>query len=442
MDGNRDAERRDTERRIFRHKRRVRNQIIAYISLVVIIAALVVGGIFAAKYITKLIKNKKSEEKTEESSMESAENDEPLTISDPEPVPETETEEVDWLDEMVNACIAEMPLEDKVAGLFVITPEELTGVRTAVKAGDGTKEALGKYAVGGLIYFSKNIQSEAQLTEMLANTVLFSKYPLFLAVDEEGGKVSRVADSNIAVDKVGTMAEIGAGGDAQSAYEAGATIGAYLKRLGFNLDFAPVADVLTNPDNQTIGDRSFGTDGALVAQMVPSFVTGLEEEKVSSCLKHFPGLGDTTEDTHDGMAVTERTLEEFQAVEFPVFKAGIDAGADFVMVSHVSVPSLTGDNTPASLSGAVIGILRNDLGFNGIVITDALNMTAITDYYTADEAAIKAIQSGADMLLMPESFETAYEGLLQAVQNGTISEERINESLRRIYRVKYADRME
>lgn len=437
MDGNR-----DTERRIFRHKRRVRNQIIAYISLVVIIAALVVGGIFAAKYITKLIKDKKSGEPAEDASIESAENEETLTISDPEPVPETETEEVDWLDEMVNACIAEMPLEDKVAGLFVITPEELTGVGTAVKAGDGTKEALGKYAVGGLVYFSKNIQSEAQLTEMLANTVLFSKYPLFLAVDEEGGKVSRVADSSIAVDKVGTMAEIGAGGDAQNAYEAGTTIGAYLKRLGFNLDFAPVADVLTNPDNKTIGDRSFGTDGALAAQMVPSFVTGLEEEGVSSCLKHFPGLGDTTEDTHDGMAVTERTLEEFQTVEFPVFKAGIDAGADFVMVSHVSVPSLTGDNTPASLSGAVVGILRNDLGFNGIVITDALNMTAVTDYYTADEAAIKAIQSGADMLLMPESFETAYEGLLQAVQNGTISEERINESLRRIYRVKYADRME
>ncbi|MDE6607345.1 MAG: beta-N-acetylhexosaminidase [Lachnospiraceae bacterium] len=437
MDGNR-----DTERRIFRHKRRVRNQIIAYISLGVIIAALVVGGIFAAKYITKLIKDKKSGESAEDASIESAENEEPLTISDPEPVPETETEEVDWLDEMVNACIAEMPLEDKVAGLFVITPEELTGVGTAVKAGDGTKEALGKYAVGGLVYFSKNIQSEAQLTEMLANTVLFSKYPLFLAVDEEGGKVSRVADSSIAVDKVGTMAEIGAGGDAQNAYEAGTTIGAYLKRLGFNLDFAPVADVLTNPDNKTIGDRSFGTDGALAAQMVPSFVTGLEEEGVSSCLKHFPGLGDTTEDTHDGMAVTERTLEEFQTVEFPVFKAGIDAGADFVMVSHVSVPSLTGDNTPASLSGAVVGILRNDLGFNGIVITDALNMTAVTDYYTADEAAIKAIQSGADMLLMPESFETAYEGLLQAVQNGTISEERINESLRRIYRVKYADRME
>lgn len=435
MDGNK-----DTDRRIYRHKRRVRNQIIAYISLVVIIAALVVGGFFAVKYATKHLKNRKPAEVPEESSNEFAESEEPITISDPEP--ETVEEEINWLDEMVDACIAEMPLEDKVAGLFVITPEALTGVGTAVKAGEGTKDALGTYAVGGLVYFSQNIKSEEQLTEMLTNTALYTKYPLFLAVDEEGGKVSRVADSGIAVDKVGTMAEIGATGDAQNAYEAGVTIGSYLKGLGFNLDFAPVADVLINADNTTIGDRSFGTDAGVVAQMVPSLVTGIEEEGVSSCLKHFPGLGDTTEDTHNGMVITERTLEDFQTVEFPVFKAGIDAGADFVMVSHVSAPALTGDNTPASLSGTVIGILRNDLGFDGIVITDALNMTAITDYYTAEEAAVKAIQGGADMLLMPEDFKAAYTGLLQAVQEGTISEERINESLRRIYRVKYADRME
>lgn len=430
----------DTERRVYRHKRRIRNQIIAYISLVVIIAVLAVGGVFAAKYIVGRLKDGKPLEQPEESSNEFVESEEPITISDPEP--ETVEEEVNWLDEMVNACIAEMPIEDKVAGLFFITPEALTGVGTAVKAGDGTKEALGTYAVGGLVYFSQNIKSEEQLTEMIANTTLYTRYPLFFAVDEEGGKVSRVADSSIEVEKISPMAEIGATGDAQNAYEAGVTIGAYLKRLGFNLDFAPVADVLVNAENTTIGDRSFGTDAAIVGQMVPSFVTGIEEEGVSSCLKHFPGLGDTTEDTHNGMAVTERTLEEFQTVEFPVFKAGIDAGADFVMVSHVSAPALTGDNTPASLSGAVIGILRNDLGFDGIVITDALNMTAITDYYTSEEAAIKAIQGGADMLLMPEDFEAAYQGLLQAVQDGTISEERINESLRRIYRVKYADRME
>lgn len=431
-------ENRDLERREFRHRRRVRNQIICYISLAVIVIGAVTGATFGVRYFTKQAADKKQAADLAAQLESLAENEEPVTISEPE---STEPES-DPLDEIVEACIEVMPLEDKVAGLFIITPEELTGVGTAVKAGDGTREALGEYAVGGLIYFSQNIQSEEQFTEMLANTKMYSKYPIFLAVDEEGGEVSRVAESSIEVEKVGSMAEVGASGDAQKAYDAGNTIGAYLAKLGINLDFAPVADVLTNTDNTTIGNRSFGTDAGVVAAMVPSFVSGLEANKVSSCLKHFPGLGDTVEDTHEGMAVTERTLEEFQAAEFPAFKAGIDAGADFAMVSHVSAPALAGDNTPASLSGEIIGMLRNDLGFEGVIITDALNMKAISEYYTADEAAVKAIQAGVDMLLMPESFETAYNGVLQAVQDGTISEERINESLRRIYRIKKADSLE
>lgn len=431
-------ENRAMERREFRHRRRIRNQIICYISLAVIVIGAVTGTAFGIRHFTKKMSDKKQAADLAAQLESLTENEEPVTISEPESTePET-----DPLDEIVEACIEVMPLEDKVAGLFVITPEELTGVGTAVKAGDGTREALGKYAVGGLVYFSQNIQSEEQFTEMLANTKMYSKYPLFLAVDEEGGEVSRVAESGIEVEKVGSMAEIGASGDTQKAYDAGNTIGAYLAKLGINLDFAPVADVLTNADNETIGSRSFGTDAGVVASMVPSLVSGLEANKVSSCLKHFPGLGDTTEDTHNGMAVTERTLEEFQTVEFPAFQAGIDAGADFVMVSHVSAPALAGDNTPASLSGEVIGMLRNDLGFEGVIITDALNMKAISEYYTADEAAVKALQAGADMLLMPESFETAYNGVLQAVQDGTISEERINESLRRIYRIKKADSLE
>ena len=429
-------ENRDMDRREIRRRRRVRNQIIAYISLAVIVVAIVVGAIVTIQHFTKKSADKKQKEELAKQLEELEESEEPVTISEPESV------EVDPLDAKIDACIAEMPLEDKVAGLFMITPEALTGVDTAIKAGDGTKEALNRYAVGGLIYFSKNIQSQEQLTEMLANTKMYSKYPIFLGVDEEGGEVSRVADANIGVENVGSMADIGAGGDAQRAYETGKTVGTYLSGLGFNLDFAPVADVLTNADNTTIGSRSFGTDAAVVASMIPSFVTGMEETGVSSCLKHFPGLGDTTVDTHDGMATTERTLEQFQAEEFTAFKAGSDAGADFVMVGHVSAPALAGDNTPASISKEVIGILRNDLGFEGIVITDALNMKAITEYYTADEAAIKAIQAGADMILMPEDFEVAYNGVLQAVQEGTISEDRINESLKRIYRVKYVDSVE
>ena len=208
------------------------------------------------------------------------------------------------------------------------------------------------------------------------------------------------------------------------------------------MDFAPVADVVS-AENAVIGNRSFGSDPNVVGTMVAAEVQGLQESGVSACLKHFPGIGDTTTDTHDEKAVSEKTLEDMQQTDLPAFQSGIDAGADFVMVSHMSLPNVVGDDTPCSLSGAVISdLLRNQLGYNGIVITDALDMSAITDSYSSAEAAVKAIEAGADMLLMPENFEEAYQGVLDAVQKGTISEDRINESLKRIYRVKYRDRIE
>ena len=228
----------------------------------------------------------------------------------------------------------------------------------------------------------------------------------------------------------------------QKAKEAGTAIGTYLSQFGFNVDFAPVADVVS-AENAVIGNRSFGSDPNVVGTMVAAEVQGLQESGVSACLKHFPGIGDTTTDTHDEKTVSEKTLEDMQQTDLPAFQSGIDAGADFVMVSHMSLPNVIGDDTPCSLSGAVISdLLRNQLGYNGIVITDALDMSAITDSYSSAEAAVKAIEAGADMLLMPENFEEAYQGLLEAVQNGTISEDRINESLKRIYRVKYRDRIE
>ena len=355
-----------------------------------------------------------------------------------EPVVE---EEKSQLDEIVDACIAEMPLEDKVAGLFIITPEALTGTDVAIKAGDTTKEKLSQYAVGGLIYAKQNIKSADQLKEMISGTQGFSKYPLFIGIDEEGGSVSRIAESGLA-DNVGTMGDIGTSGDPSKAKEAGSAIAAYLSEYGFNLDFAPVADVILE-GNSIIGDRSFGSNAGDDAAMVSACVEGLQEGDVSACLKHFPGLGSTTEDTHEGMATSEKTKEDFETTDFLSFQGGIDAGADFVMVSHLSVPNITGDNTPSSLSDKMItDILRGELGFNGIVITDAMDMKAVTDYYTSDEAAVKALQAGADMILMPEDFEAAYQGVLDAVNNGTLSEERINESLQRIYRVKYSDKVE
>ena len=423
------------DRREYRRKRRVRNQMISYIVLAVILIGVAAGSVIGVQKILKMLNDKKQAEELQKQLQELSENEEePAVIEAPdeqtEPVAET-----DYLEEIVNSIITEMPLEDKVAGLFFITPEALTDTDVVVRAGDTTREKIREHAVGGLIYFSQNIKDAEQLSEMLQNTKDWSNYPIFLAVDEEGGSVSRVAKAGLA-DDVGPMSEIGASGDAALAREAGAAIGTYLSGFGFNLDFAPVADVITD-GNTVIGNRSFGTDVNLVSPMVAAMVEGLQDNGVSACLKHFPGLGDTTEDTHEGLAASEKTLDEFTAQDFPVYQAGIGAGVDFIMVSHLSAPNVVGDNTPASLSSMMINdILRGQLGYQGVVITDAMNMTAITDYYTSEQAAVMALQAGADMILMPEDFKAAYQGVLDAVNNGTLTEERIDESLRRIYRIK------
>lgn len=342
----------------------------------------------------------------------------------------------------VSDYIDAMPLEDKVAQLFYVAPEAITGVSTVTAAGNTTKQALEDNPVGGILYFGANIVSRNQLMSMISNTKSYSKYPIFIGTDEEGGTVKRIAGSAIEaedslVKDVGTMKSVGAAGDASKARDAGQTIGCYLHELGFNMDFAPVAGVLTDPGNKTIGTRSFGSDPELDAAMVAQFTDGLHAEDVLSCEKHFPGLGDTNVDTHTGEATTHRSLDDMRTTDFISFGGGIDAGTDFVMVGHVSCPNVTGNNTPASLSEKMITeVLRGELGYDGIVITDSLQMGAVTRYYSSGEAAIKAIQAGADMLLMPEDYHKAYEAVLNAVNNGTISEERIDESLERIYRVK------
>ncbi len=433
----------DMERKIYRHKRRVRNQAIAYIVLVLILVGLVTGGVIGIRKVMQIINDKRQAEELQKQLEELSETEDDQAAVEP-PMEETESlgpeNDVDWLEEIVTPYIAEMTIESKVAGLFMIRPEKLTDTATVIRAGDTTREKLNAFPVGGLIYFSQNIQDEAQLTEMLQNTQGF-KGPMFLAVDEEGGIVSRVAESGLA-ENVGSAAEIAASGDAQRARDAGTAIGGYLSKYGFNVDFAPVADVIEE-GNAFIGERSFGSDTNQTASMAAAFVEGLQSNKVSACMKHFPGIGDTTEDMHDGKVISEKTIESFMEKDFPVYQAGIAAGTDFIMVSHLSVPNVTGDDTPASLSEKMITeILRGQLGYQGIVITDAMDMKAITDFYEPGEAAVRAILAGADMILMPDDFEAAYNGVLEAVNNGTLSQARIDESLQRIFRVKLRDRVQ
>ena len=347
--------------------------------------------------------------------------------------------EEEKLDAKVQDLIAGMSLEEKVAQMFFVTPENLTGVDAATQAGETTRQALTQYPVGGLIYFSKNIYDEEQLTTMIRNSQSYSEIPLFIGVDEEGGSlVARIANHpNFDVEKFPDMAEIGATGDPSRAYEVGSTIASYLKDYGFNLDFAPDADVLTNPNNTAIGVRSFGSDPDMTAQMVEQAEKGFQDHQVSAVIKHFPGHGGTTTDSHNGAAIVDRSLEELRSAEFLPFEAGIQAGVDMVMVGHLQVPQVISDDTPASLSSEMItDVLRNELGYDGIVITDSLSMGAITTYYTSADAAVKCIQAGVDMLLMPYSFTEAYQGVLDAVNSGEISEERINESVTRILKVK------
>lgn len=438
------ADRQQTQdaKREARRKRRIRNQILAYLVLIVLILAVAAGIVTAVRFLLSESGQRQNDSGDNQSKIdEMLGNEDEIEVHVPTPEPLTEPTLEERLDEIVNAGIDVMPLEDKVAGLFIVTPEAITGVDTVLRAGEGTQQALSQYAVGGLIYFRKNIESEEQLVEMLNNTQLYASYQLFLAVDEEGGSVARVAEAGI-----GTAVEdahaIGATGDPSNAYNAGVTIGSTLSGLGFNLDFAPVADI-ASVEGSVMAGRCYGADAQTASPFVTAMMQGLEEQGITACLKHFPGNGATTQDAHTGIAISERTAEEFRAEEFVVFQAGIDAGADMIMVSHMAAPALTGDNDPCSLSQEVVtGILREELGFDGVIITDALNMSAISDYNSSDEAAIMALRAGCDMLLMPENFEEAYNGVLQAVRDGVISEERINDSLRRIYRIKWADRLE
>ena len=343
---------------------------------------------------------------------------------------------VDPLDEQASQLVSGMSLEDKVAQMFVITPEALTGYTSVTAAGDTTKTAYENRPVGGLIYMADNLLSTEQTTEMLTNMQNIAMertgLPVFLSVDEEGGTVARVAANEaFGVTNVGNMSDIGAAGDAQKAY------GTYLKQLGFNVDYAPVADVLTNADNTAIGTRSFGSDASVVADMVTKELEGLSSQGVFGAVKHFPGQGGVSGDSHDGAVTLDKSLEELMQTELVPFQKAVENGVSFVMVGHISVPQVVGDNTPASLSQMMVSnVLREQLGYQGIVITDAMNMGAITGTYTADQAAVMAVNAGVDMILMPQDYETAYNGLLQAVQDGTITEERINESVARIVKVK------
>ena len=335
-----------------------------------------------------------------------------------------------------------MTIEEKAAQLFIVTPESLTGGPTVTEADDTLEEAYRSLPAGGFIMMQGNIISPEQITELNSRLEEMSLETVgvipFLSVDEEGGTVTRIASNDsFPVEDVGNMSEIGAAGDSRKAYEAGAYIGKYLRDYGFNLDFAPDADVWNNPENTVVRYRSFSSDPGTASEMTAAAIQGFHSSGIWTALKHFPGHGATAEDSHEGFAWSDRTLDELRQCEFLPFEAGIEAGSEFVMAGHISVPEAAGEDTPASLSEKVIsGILRDELGYDGIVVTDAMNMGAVTEHYSSAESAVMAVQAGADVILMPSDLQSAYQGILDAVQEGKITEDRLDESVRRILELK------
>ena len=334
---------------------------------------------------------------------------------------------------LVDETLAGMTLHEKVCQMMFVTPEELTGEDGVTVAGDATRQALENYPVGGIVYFAKNLESQDQVKEMIDNSQKYSSIGLFVATDEEGGVVNRLMDT-VGTTYIGSMYYYKDDGD-ETAYENAYTIANDMSALGFNLDFAPVADVWSNPDNTVIGERAYSDDYAQAAELVGNAVKGFNDGGVMCTLKHFPGHGDTAEDSHYSSAYVHRTKEEIMADEMQPFRSGIEAGAEFVMVGHLIVPDI--DEVPATLSYKIAtGILRDELKFEGVAITDSFEMESIADNYSVDDAVVMSVKAGMDMILQPKDMASAVNSIEQAVVDGELSEDRIDESVRRILTLK------
>lgn len=326
-----------------------------------------------------------------------------------------------------------MTLHEKLCQLFVVYPEALSRVDPVLSADSLSADTLAQWPVGGFLLDKTNMQSAAQLAALTAGLQSLSEIPLILTCDEEGGRVNRLM-STVGTTKIGPMLDYEEQG-ARTAFDNAKTIASGLISFGFNLDLAPVADVWSNPDNTVIGDRAYSTDFSRAAQLVAAAVEGFHAGGAACTLKHFPGHGDTSADSHYGAVYVDKTLVELRTQELLPFRSGIEAGADMVMMGHLIVSDM--DSAPAPFSHKIVtGLLREELGFDGVVITDSLEMGAVSDYFTSGEIAVNCIRAGVDLLLCPTDLEAAVSALTDAVETGAILEERIDESVLRILELK------
>ncbi|WP_417398528.1 glycoside hydrolase family 3 protein [Glycomyces mayteni] len=366
--------------------------------------------------------------------------DEPDEPEGDQPVEETTADPVGEL-------LASMSLEDKVGQLFMVYVHGESADTADPDAVASNLERLGAengaafvaaYRPGGVIYFdwANGLADPEQVARLSNGLQDASAVPLLIATDQEYGSVVRIGEP--ATQFPGAM-PLGATRDTAAAEEAARIAGAELRAMGLNHNFAPDADVNVDPANPVIGVRSFGSDPDLVADFAAAQVRGYQAGGVAVSAKHFPGHGDTSTDSHADLPVITHTAEEWEAVDAPPFKAAIAAGTDMVMSAHLQFPALDDSLKPATLSPPILtGLLRERLGFTGVVVTDALDMQGVRTEYGDDRVPVLALLAGADLLLMPPDFPLAHRAVLDAVAAGELTEERIDESVRRILDLKHS----
>ncbi len=443
-----------------KHSRIVRQRTIMTVCVLIFLGGLMIAGIIFIPKAVDAIKTEIAEYEAEAAKAEAEAMEESGTQEETAPEPEEPREEpdieelMDRADEIVSDDEAEktdpeirdkisvMTNRQRIAQLFFITPECLTGVDTVTAAGDATLNALSENQVGGIVYFPKNMTDKEQLSEMLHKTQLYSlsvnNIPLFLGVEEEGGELNSVASNDkLGADIPGEVKEgIQGGLSPEGTYTLAAGIGKYLSEYGFNLDFAPVADTAVS-ENSVMAGRAFGDEESYVSDMAVNFAMGLKDAGITACYKHFPGLGRAEESTDDRSISINTAPEELKAVDVKPFQTGIENGAEMIMVANALYPGVETENVPACMSNTIVtDYLKGELNFKGVVITDDLKAKGISDTYDIGEAAVNAFKAGCDMLLLTDGYPEAFEALLGAYESGQISNERLEDALERILKVK------
>ena len=339
----------------------------------------------------------------------------------------------------IKSIMDNMSDEEKVGQIFILAVRHTSYGKPAIKMDSYLKSLIERYKPGGIILFSINYETPDQTKALISAFQEESKLPLFICTDEEGGKVSRLGKKEtMEVYPLPPAREIASMNDPSICEEAAYVLGLDLRELGFNVNMAPVADVSrAGAGGRVIGNRSFSSDPDTAGIMTAAAVEGFTKAGISSVIKHFPGHGNVSGDSHNGFVRSLSSSEEFRSIDFEPFRRGIKSGVPFLMMGHIAAPSLSGDNTPASLSARIQQeIVRKELGFDGLIITDAMDMGAIKNSYSSGEAAIRAFNAGTDIILMPENPQNAINAFLRALKEGRISRARLDASVERILELK------